>query len=347
MNRTVRLICNAIRSFGIDLSGITVLTEAATGDFAVTPVIALMAGAERVICLTRDSKYSSAREAIEQTISLTRTAGLERLPEIYTERESCPIENANIVTNLGFVRPLDKQLIKRLAEKSVISLMWEPWELRDSEIDLAACENSRVLVVGTNESDQRLMTLNYLGLTVLKLLLLLELEVLGNRCVILSDCSFGQAVENVLKSNGADTIVIDLPQWFNLKNNDIETLFTGADALIFLVHRSDQSLLDVTGAPELQSILSIAPDLKVVHISGNVEPSLFKQASVPYLPRNFAPPFYMSVNTSYVGIKPVIDLHAAGLHIGATCFRLLQNDNNFEKVVKQSQLSCPALGINA
>ena len=47
--RVVKLIRDTIEFLKLDLSGLVVLTEAASGPFVVTPVVAAAAGAERVI----------------------------------------------------------------------------------------------------------------------------------------------------------------------------------------------------------------------------------------------------------------------------------------------------------
>ena len=77
----------------------------------------------------------------------------------------------DLVTNTGFVRPIDNNLINSLSSNAVISLMWEPWEIRKNEIDLEKIKEKGIKIFGTNESDYRLKTMNYLGYLVLYFLL--------------------------------------------------------------------------------------------------------------------------------------------------------------------------------
>ena len=51
----------------LDLAGVRVVTEAATGPYVVTPVMAAAAGAE-VVALAKDSRHGSAAEARRQTM---------------------------------------------------------------------------------------------------------------------------------------------------------------------------------------------------------------------------------------------------------------------------------------
>src|SRR5579884_1842531 len=59
--RLIRLMRAAIDRCGLDLSGLTVLTEAATGAYAVTGVLAAMAGAE-VYALAGGTAFATSEE---------------------------------------------------------------------------------------------------------------------------------------------------------------------------------------------------------------------------------------------------------------------------------------------
>ena len=63
--RVSRLVEKIIADLSLDLMGIRVLTEAASGPFVVTPLIAARAGAERVVAVARDSCYGRAQEVKE------------------------------------------------------------------------------------------------------------------------------------------------------------------------------------------------------------------------------------------------------------------------------------------
>ena len=50
IKRIEKLIPDAIDTYDLDLSGLTVFTEAASGNYVVTPLIAALAGSDRVFC---------------------------------------------------------------------------------------------------------------------------------------------------------------------------------------------------------------------------------------------------------------------------------------------------------
>ena len=114
-----KLIRDAITFLQLDLSGLTVLTEAASGLYVVTPVIASLAGSKQVMALTRDSHYASADSVIAQTRALEILCDADSKIEIYTKRSLDLFAEANIVTNLGFVRPIDAEIVSVMGETAV------------------------------------------------------------------------------------------------------------------------------------------------------------------------------------------------------------------------------------
>ena len=51
IKRIEKLIGDAIDTYNLDLSGLTVFTEAASGNYVVTPLIAALAGSDRFLQL--------------------------------------------------------------------------------------------------------------------------------------------------------------------------------------------------------------------------------------------------------------------------------------------------------
>ena len=60
--RLVRLMRDAVERCELDLSGKVILTEAATGAYVVTPVLAVMAGAEKVFAVTKDTRHGTVQQ---------------------------------------------------------------------------------------------------------------------------------------------------------------------------------------------------------------------------------------------------------------------------------------------
>lgn len=118
--RMVRLMREAIARVKLDLSGMVIVTEAATGAYAVTPVIAALAGAHRVYAMARSSKYGAFQEVVEQTQSLAELAGVQESIEVVNRITKRMIGQADIITNSGHVRPIDARKIGWMKSTAVI-----------------------------------------------------------------------------------------------------------------------------------------------------------------------------------------------------------------------------------
>ena len=101
---------DAIDRVELDLSGVTVLTEAASGPFVVTPLIAARAGGS-VVAITRDSRHGNADDVRGYTTEWARHFGVADAIEIHVGSAVERAAEVDLVTNLGFVRPIDEAFL--------------------------------------------------------------------------------------------------------------------------------------------------------------------------------------------------------------------------------------------
>lgn len=184
-DRLRRLLNEVITKFELDLYGATVLTEAASNAYAVTPVIAAMAGA-RVVALTRDARYATTHEVMRQLAVLNDLVGLPHNRITVSNDRDVDIGAVDIVTNLGFVRPIDRKLLMRLSPSGVVSAMCEAWEVRPSDIDHVSCRELGVPVAGVSEDFQGLDVFRSTDQLAVKMCFEAGLEVAGNRITLIS-----------------------------------------------------------------------------------------------------------------------------------------------------------------
>src|SRR5579859_4071324 len=199
----------SIQRCKLDLRGSVVLTEAATGPYVVTPILAAMAGAERVFALTRATRHGTVEEVRDETLSLARLEGVEERVLVLTERDPSLFASADIVTNSGHVRPIGPELLGRMKDTAVIALMYEAWEFRPEDLDLAACARYGIVVGGTNERHPDIDVFSYLGILTVKLLLDAGVAVYGGSVLLLCDNPFGSFIERGLRGAGATVDLLD------------------------------------------------------------------------------------------------------------------------------------------
>jgi len=314
--RCRQLIERSIHTLGLDLRGLTVLTEAASGYYALTPFIAVLAGADRVLALTRDSRYATADEVCRFTEALQGQWGFAVPVEILRSRDDPRISEADVVTNCGFVRPLDAAFLQRLKSTAAIPLMWETWEFRPEDLDLPACRRLGIPVLGTNEHCPELEIFTYIGHVALKLLYEMGFEAFRSRVLVLGSGEFVGQVQSLLERAGAEVGRLSPGSW-QLSDPQARRLWQSAEALVVVEYHTRRMLIGAGGEITPQQLSALNPHLAIAHICGGADRAGLDALGFPCHPAVFAPAGYMSVATDYVGPRPLIDLHAAGLTVGA------------------------------
>jgi len=307
-----RKIRQAVENFNLNLDTKVVLTEAATGNYVVTPIIAALAGA-KVFAYMKNSRYGSVEEVRKQTFALAERMGVREKIILIESFDMVQFDGVDVVTNTGFLRPITSEFIKRLPSRCVLPLMWEPWEYRADELDLAACLEHGIKVYGTNESDDRLRTMDYIGYTVLKLILDNGLSPFSACLLILGCQRFVKPVVRILEGSGFSLQA--LTEYSQKPELD------SFNVIVLLEHERD--LLLIGGKNAFIGVDEIDRETVVIHICGSVS---FDNAEFRYVPDNPQPFGYMSFRTDYIDNKAVIDLHTAGLKVAEGMLKAKESD---------------------
>lgn len=334
---------DAISAFELDLSGLTVLTEAASGHFVWTPLVAALAGARQVLAIAAGSRHGSVREVEATTMALARELGVDARVAVMTARDDARLGEVDVVTNLGFVRPLDRALLARLGRNAAVSLMCEPWELRSADVDIGACHDLGIPLLGTNEEDPRLSMFDYLPAIAEKLLAELQAPPAGARLAVLASGKFAGALRAGLRAAGATPEVFAPP----LRRDDraFEASIAAADALIVADYPGTVGPLLGEGAAYTPADLAARnPDIRLVHIAGDLVREEVAAAGLRYAPEAFAPPGRMSVTAAVLGPEPVILLHGAGLKVGAALARARRRGLDADEA-ERAVLDCEPLAL--
>jgi hypothetical protein len=332
--RISRLMKGAIVKFELSLEGLQVLTEAATGYFMFTPIIAALAGAVKVYAFTKNSQYGRASDIRDTTMALARHFGAERGIQFISSSDAPEIANADIITNLGHLRPLDQSFLSRLKKTAVIPLMYEAWEWRPEDLDLAECRGMGIPVLATNEEHERLQTMRFVGHLSLKLLFEMEIEIFDSRIVVLGSGKFGRAVTKSLRDAGSSVSHMETETPDVLKKKEVLESLQQCEAVVIAEHVCREELIGPSGPISGEQLHRLNPSLILVHIAGNVNQEDIKRSGLIYRPEKFARPGYMSVTTGYLGPRPCIDLHTAGLKIGEIMARARLGGKNRSEAEK-------------
>jgi hypothetical protein len=323
--RLLRLMQEAIRGCDLNLEGLTVLTEAATGAYIVTPLIAALAGASRVFAVTKDSRFGSAETVTESTMQLASCYGVQDRMDVLRGLERDVIESADIVTNSGHVRPIDQQVISWMKPSAVVPLMYEDWELRNSDVDLQACRRHGIHVAGTNERHPQVGVFEFLGDMAVKLILDAGMPIVGSRIFLLCDNAFRPFLDKRLRGAGACLMPSLKP------SGPIQYL----DVVLVASTPSAESALSLDDVKYLATRL---PGAVVIQFYGNLDRQLLAANQVPVWPEREPETGHMGVLPSAIGPEPIVCLQSGGLKVGEILSRERQG-----KIVSCADIAQPRL----
>ncbi len=315
--RARRLVREAVGQLQLDLRGLVVLTEAATGHYSVTAAIAAVAGADQVFAVARDSVWGTATDAGVATRAMVLACADRDRLTIVEETSPEVLRAADLVTNLGFVRPINAERVSAIKPTAVVSLMCEPWEVRPGDVDLEACARRGIVVLGTNESSREWPVFSYSGPLAARMLFDAGIEVLGSRIAVLGRDKFAPVIARWLRRAGA-LVKVDR----RLSRTTSRAAMRQADAVIVADYSSDQTILGEHGLVKTSDLAELAPHATIVQFAGGVDEPDLRRNGFDVWPTPVVPPRRMSRTFSALGLKPVIELHAAGLRVGEAAARM-------------------------
>jgi hypothetical protein len=300
--RLGRLVGEAVDRCALDLSGTTVLTEAATGAYVVTPVIAALSGA-RVVALTADSRYGSAAQAGAATMALAAELGVRNRITVTTERDPEYFAAADVITNSGHVRPIVGEPAAAIRHDAVLSLMFESWEVRVGrlDIDVEALRERGVRIAGTNERHPHVDVFSYLGAMAVAELSDAGVSAYRSRIAVLCDNAFQDYIADGLKAAGAE---VEIAASLDGLAGD------SPDALLVALKPTGASVLSPA---DLCRIGARWPDCVLVQFWGDIDRA---GCPVPTSPAVAPPAGHMGVLPSRLGPEPIVRLQTGGLKVG-------------------------------
>jgi len=314
--RIGRVIDDAIDRLRLDLRGLVVYTEAATGAFAVTAPLAARAGAESVFALARPWRGRPADDVAAETRDLSAAVGVADRVVIRTERRMDDLARSDIVTNLGFVRPIDADVVAALKATAAVPYMREAWELREGDIDLAACRRRGIPVIATDEHHPDVAVFDYCGLLAARMLFDAGLEICANRVIVVSTDQFGPALVDWLGRLGAEVVLAP-----SVRAEACWAALPRADALIVADFVETRMTIGAGGGIEAGMLAERAPGLAVIAFAGGVDGASLAAAGLRCVPAEGSAPGRMGRTLAELGPRPVAMLHGAGLKVGAEAAR--------------------------
>jgi len=332
--RFIKLIRESISKLELNLDNLAVLTEAASGNYVCTPIIAAISRAKKVYVYTKNSKFGTAEQLFQNTKKLAKITGVNGKIKFINNLDGNIIKDSDIITNLGFLRPINKDFIENMKDTAVIPLMRETWEFREGEINLEACKNKGILVLGTNENHPDLKIFDYLGHLCAKKLFEMNIEILTSKILVCGGGCFGLNIIKCLVNLGASVQVIcdENAQTINsigaekissMNNNKLDLrIIEGTDVVIVTSYPDRKEIIGNEGLIKTKQLKEHCPGVVVIQFKGNVNRESIIREKIRIIPEVEPKYGHMSWTLNDLGPKPVIDLHTGGLKVGEIMTRL-------------------------
>lgn len=316
-----------VKDLELNLKGKTVLTEAASGAYIVTPVLAALAGA-KVYAFSKTTRYGTVDEIFAGTKELAQSFNGSPL-DIYLIDKITPeiVSQADIITNAGHLRPLNETLLSHAKDEMVIPLMYEAWEWRDADMDIQYIRKRGFKIGATNERHPNVDVFNYLGDMALKQIFDAGLCPYKNKFILLCNNDFGPFIARVLSAVCEKLAVIDKDENKERYNPDhiewiggfpkfrVPESYKDAEAIIFTAYPFDQEWIGEKTPVSLKEIQTQLTDPFILRYAGDLNEKYLQDHGVRFFPQHVHSG-HMGILPSAIGYDPIIRLQSGGLKAG-------------------------------
>lgn len=312
-----------VENLSLDLRGKVVLTEAASGHYVVTPVLAALAGA-KVYAYSRTTRYGTVEEVFDTTRKWMQACGVDA--HLITEITPEIIAEADVITNSGHLRPLTPDMLQHAKDSVVIPLMYEAWEWRGADMDIDYIRSRGIKIAATNERHPDVDVFNYLGDMAMQQIFDAGTCPYRNKFVLVCNNDFGPYIAKVIARNCAGLAVIDTEE--NRSRYDMDNItwvggfpdinipeeFKSADGIIFTAYPFDQTWIGNNTPISAQQIKDQFYNPLILRFDGHVDTAVLREKGIRYFPEHVEPG-HMGVLPSAIGLDPTIRLQAGGLKV--------------------------------
>ncbi len=306
-------IRSLIQLLNLNLEGLTVLTEIGSSYYFYTPFIAALSGAKKVFAWTGTNSYFECHQLVSQATQLAKELNLEQIIEFsINEKPVNHIQKADIITNSGFLRPLDADFLVHCKKTVAISLMFEAWEIRDSDIDIKYCIENGLQVGGIWENHPQLGIFESVGHLAIKLAMEAGHEIYQNQIIIWSDDDFGTVTEKYFNQLNPKKVIKTMSKETVLQN------LAQTDFIYFCSNHEKRTILgnDPDAVFNWKELKELNPCISIVHLYGKFDLETLEDDQIQVYPNQNGKAEYMSKTLTYLGMRPTLNLLTGGMKVG-------------------------------
>lgn len=320
-NFSIRRFKEIIESLNLNLRNTNVLTEAATGAYSTTAVIAAHAGAN-VEIFAADTKHGSAEKAYLEVFNLAELLGCKSNIKLFDITNKNP--RFDIITNSGHLRPLDSTKLSLLKTGGIVPLMYEDWELRESDINLNYCKKNNIPVVATNERHPDIDVFGFLGNMAVKQMMDFKLPIYQSNILLFCNNDFGPYIAKfiapickklfIIGKNIHGYKTINNTIWIgNFTDFNLVEIKENIDGIIYTASPFTKTFLgNSTRKIDAKIFKEKFDDTVVFRFCGDIDADYFNKIKLSYFPAAVKSG-HMGVLPSDIGYEPIIRLQSGSL----------------------------------
>lgn len=305
-----------IKKYNLDLTGMTVFTELADGNYFYTSIAAVLAGAKRVWaytpsnCPIESKKINLIFEQVHDLLKSDNSKSSIFFATDFRDR----IAESDIITNSGKVRPITICDLRKMKKSTVIALMMQSDQVRKKDVDIIQCINSGIWVAPVEEAFIGIHT--SIPFKVMKALFAAGLSVWQDKHLICGNLQ--EPVTVFFKKNGIsikkfndylNANIVDLKEFDTLIVHDYFNDF------LWVGNEADNPIISI------EKIKKENPLIKIVNISGNVDVDACLLNSIDIFPLKKHQSGKTTLSGDYLSYKVTIELNVAGLKAAENCYK--------------------------
>jgi hypothetical protein len=296
-----------IAELRLDLSGATIVTGAAPGYQAALSTVAALAGARRVVAITRDFKGTA--HAAEATLAFARLAGVADSIELLYRLDNRRWNEVDILLACPQVGQITRSIVELLPQSAIVSLMAAPWELRPSDLDIEACNDLGIKVAALDLGHPDVMLFQEFARLGCMLLGEAGVDPRHANVAVVSDTPCAPFIADALRALKMQVSVFPHPD-----------LLTAGDwqAIVSAMRPSDTPPMNIKG---LGRIFEHAPDAHLVQFSGEIDRMAAAYFGMSIWPAKKPARGQLGLSMDALGPEPVIRKIAGGLKAAEAAYR--------------------------
>jgi hypothetical protein len=290
--------------------------------------MAALSGAEHVFAVTSDSMYGSKEEIREQTLEEANKLKVDDKITVLFEKDRRCLSRSDIVTNSGFVRPITREMVSYMKSTAVIPLMRFANELRPEELDLQACREKGIIVLGTNENHSKLNLLASSGFKICKILFEKGFSVYRDKLLLIGSGDVCNYPTEFFINNkvSIDRVAFDndIPEKlrsFTRNREEVLKNLDSYDAIIINELRYNIDILSDEGFIPVKLLKKLNPFIQIIHLAGTINKGDILREGLELYPKHIRPIGYMSISSDYLGPRCTLELYAASLKVAEVASR--------------------------